>query len=196
MTELLTIFRRKFSFLNTKQWIKEIYTEDSVSEDEAILFGELVEDVVLCIHDNLKHKKFTVVLNKRESSFDINNYILYINISKEIDTIVMELLHELGHIVELQNPSVLNKSLNFLSIKTNKTVEEIDQLLVNKDNVWLEGQFIEPYVGKIYKNKSTEVISMGFQYLYNSINNQMFENKDIQHYKLVYDLLKDGKINE
>lgn len=191
----LKSFIRQYKRLNENNWIKEIYTDEEISTDDCISYGELIENVCLCIPDLLKRKKITVVLDKKNTHFDINNQILYINISKSIENIILELIHELGHVVENQNPDILKKSLNLIETKSGKNIEDIKEALSNKESLWVEGKFIDPYVGKIYKDlKATEVISMGFQYLYK--DEQDFSKRDPHHYSIIYRLLKYGKLTD
>lgn len=194
--ELLKSFIRQYKRLNENNWIKEIYTEEDISTDECITFGELIENICLCIPDSLKKSKITFVLQKsKNTSFDLNNGIIYLNISKKINTVISELFHELGHAIEIQNKEVLDHSLKLLSKKSNKSLKEITDLLGPKNDVWVPGEFIDPYVGKVYKDlMATEVVSMGFQYLYK--NSADFEKKDPHHYSSVYRLLKYGNLDD
>ena len=185
-------FKKTYKQSNKKNWIKEIYTDDSLSEDESLEFGELSEDICLCISDALKKKKFTLVLNKKETSYDYKNNIIYWNISKSKDVIITEFLHELGHVVEHQNPEILNWSLAFVCDRSGKNIDDIKQETSIKNNVWFSGNFIEPYVGKVYKTDATEIISMGFQYLYN--NKEVFKQKDEYHYLMIDFILKNGTL--
>lgn len=109
------------------------------------------------------------------------------------------LLHEFAHSLEGNN-YVLKQAVEFLNRRTAKS-KLLKLKSINKayrsDEVYKNGGFFNPYVGKIYKAnssttrnykglKATEVISMGLQQMYE--NPVRFKIQDREHYELIYNL--------
>jgi hypothetical protein len=77
-----------------------------------------------------------------------------------------QLAHELGHWIENHSNNLWKRAKAFLDKRTaGKKITEYkgrDTELVIKD------KFIEGYIGKIYQDGATEIISMGLEYLFNN----------------------------
>jgi hypothetical protein len=77
-----------------------------------------------------------------------------------------QLAHELGHWIENHSNNLWGRAKNFLEKRTaGKKITEYkgrDTELIIKD------KFIEGYIGKIYQDGATEIISMGLEYLFNN----------------------------
>jgi len=80
--------------------------------------------------------------------------------------------HEWGHRIEYDNPDIQEKRAKFYERRTAGEAEERlkDVTSLNYDDweVTKKDDFIDPYIGKVYRGRasSSEVISMGIQYLY------------------------------
>jgi uncharacterized protein YcfJ len=57
-----------------------------------------------------------------------------------------------------------------------------------KDEVAKDDKFPDKYCGKIYRDKSTELLSMGIQYMYN--DPIKFAREDPEYFDLIHDVLK------
>ncbi len=62
------------------------------------------------------------------------------------------------------------------------------QKLVKADEKAYEDDFLSPYVGKVYQRGSTEIISMGLEWMYK--NPVGFYEKDPDHFDLILRILK------
>lgn len=130
---------------------------------------------------------FVATKGKKERAFasDKKNVIA---ISSDMDKEV--LFHELGHHLEFRNTIAQNAICNFISRRTNgERLASLNSLTgfngYSKDERARKDAFISPYVGKHYKDGSTEGISMGAQYL--SSPDALFSlfERDKEHLELV-----------
>lgn len=106
-------------------------------------------------------------------------------------------IHELGHRFEFVVPGIRDAEREFYERRTRG--EEPVQLRVltgNKrydaDEVSKKDDFVDPYIGKYYGESGFngfEVVSMGFQYAFNSPENLM---KDKDYARLIFGLLAVG----
>ncbi|MCX6379709.1 MAG: hypothetical protein NT023_09585 [Armatimonadetes bacterium] len=101
--------------------------------------------------------------------------------------------HELGHWLEDIDKSVLQKSLVFLRRRTvREPLERLRDLMENQsygeaEMAWKD-KFLSPYVGKDYRGRASEVVSMGVQYLCEFP--EVFAQGDPEHFAFVYDVLR------
>lgn len=77
-------------------------------------------------------------------------------------------IHEYGHHVEFTNPQVKQRANAWLDRRTaGETPQKLSAVTGNKgyrsDEVTTPDKFVSPYIGKRYKDQSTEVISMGLE---------------------------------
>lgn len=103
------------------------------------------------------------------------------------------LIHELGHQIEYSNPSIKQAANDFLERRTaGKEVKTLNELTnstrFEPHEVAKEGGFINPYVGKIYGDKATEVVSMGVEALWRYPS--QFIKDDPEHASLIIDILR------
>ncbi len=52
------------------------------------------------------------------------------------------------------------------------------------------GEFVHPYVGRVYDNNTTEVLSMGTEHLASADRMQQLYEKDPEHLALILGILK------
>jgi len=84
---------------------------------------------------------------------------------------IRTIVHELGHFLENQDITVKYRAIQFLESRTPGNVaQSLRSLTGNRgyrsDEVAKVDKFLSPYMGKIYNSGSTEIISMGLEYLY------------------------------
>ena len=108
----------------------------------------------------------------------------------------VDVVHEMGHAIEDTNPEINRKARAFLEARTRGETAQSLARLTNKqygiDEVSKPDRFPDPYVGKIYDDKgkgiSTEVISMGLEYLYTDA--RRFAQQDPEYFMFMYDTLR------
>jgi SPP1 gp7 family putative phage head morphogenesis protein len=118
-------------------------------------------------------------------------------------------VHEMGHVLEYSNPKAKAAAVSFLK-KRGGQYKPLGGRF-DADEFWLEGEYVDKYVGKVYGHKgskplskkiskaedinneivrSTEVISMGLEYMYRSPD--WFLKNDPEHFNLILDMLLGG----
>lgn len=81
-------------------------------------------------------------------------------------------VHEMGHWLEYTNRNVGASARQFRGIRTADDKGTVSLRLVTQNKGYdkseraLLDKFIEPYMGKVYNDGSTEIVSMGLQYFY------------------------------
>lgn len=123
---------------------------------------------------------------KGRSSYNHDN--LRVTLSKQEMILTDAIIHELGHHLEFEAPGVRIAAQKFFQKRTQgeKTVP------MNKyhrgyrpDEVCKPDKFIDPYVGKLYSDGSTEIISVGLAAYYT--DPAQFAKDDPEHFALIYD---------
>ena len=118
---------------------------------------------------------------------------IYLGIKKTPELQKTSLAHEMGHHIEYNSPEIRRKALEFvLSRATAAEQVSIAEMTGNPgygDEKAYPDDFIHPYVGKVYKQGTTEVISMGLQYF--SSPEEMLElyQADREHFLLIVGIL-------
>jgi hypothetical protein len=96
------------------------------------------------------------------------------------------IFHELGHHIEYGNPNVAKASNEFLQKRRDPNEPDPVNLPgYGKDEEYYKGDFFHPYVGRKYKNGSTEVISMGIQNFADPGDMLILEKKDPEMYRFI-----------
>lgn len=102
--------------------------------------------------------------------------------------------HEFGHHLEHIDLKIKNKCAQFLFSRT-KNERSIPLSKINSayslDEKCKKDHFLDAYVGKIYSNRVTEVLSMGLQFLVQ--NPTGFAKKDPEHFDFVVKILRGEK---
>lgn len=91
------------------------------------------------------------------------------------------IIHEIGHAIEHANGEAIGeKSLSFMRAKTaDQPVEHMGNGYTVSEVATQDG-FMRPYTGKYYYGKSTEILSMGLQALYEDAHS--FARRDKDHF--------------
>ncbi len=96
------------------------------------------------------------------------------------------LFHELGHHVEYNNPDVAKASNEFLQKRRDPNEPDPVNLPgYGKDEEFYKGNFYNPYMGKKYRNGTTEVVSMGIQHFADPGDMAALEKKDPELYRYI-----------
>lgn len=97
--------------------------------------------------------------------------------------------HEAGHHVEFESKDLQmamniwrNQRAYSLQYKSLKELTGIDY---DDDEVALEDKYLDPYVGKVYANDSTEVLSMGIEHFTDAKAMRRLRETDKQHFDLI-----------
>jgi hypothetical protein len=104
------------------------------------------------------------------------------------------LFHEAGHHVEYENNEFLQAANKWRDgrasapglVPLNKLVEGGGY---DDDEVAVPDKFIAPYVGKVYSNNTTEVISMGLEHFATPNQMRQLHEQDKEHFHLILGML-------
>jgi SPP1 gp7 family putative phage head morphogenesis protein len=99
------------------------------------------------------------------------------------------LFHEAGHHVEFESKK-LNQAFNaWMQSRAESNKPEMLSKLTgisgfDDSEVAIKDKFIDPYVGKIYSDRSTEVLSMGLEHFTNVTDMIKLRSRDPEHFNL------------
>lgn len=115
----------------------------------------------------------------------------FINVGKSENKAVI--FHEVGHHLEYSNPDIQASAAQFLQKRSTGQTQTLRKITGDKaykpDEVAIVDNFIDPYVGKIYKSGSTEVISMGLERFSTPEAMKTFRDKDPEHFHYILGVL-------
>lgn len=108
--------------------------------------------------------------------------------------------HEFGHHIEFSNPEIYSSMVEFRNSRATSDQPESMNILSNStfyndDEVALPGNYIDPYVGKVYPElpeggyNSTEVFAIGFQYFSDPQSMRRLYEQDPEYFKLIVGVL-------
>lgn len=105
------------------------------------------------------------------------------------------LWHEYGHHLEYSNPEFARAASEWIKSKaTSDTPQKLRNLIpgsgYGNSEVAYPDKFIDPYVGKYYKNGTTEVVSMGLEHLASPALMQKLYEADPDHFFLILGMLR------
>jgi uncharacterized protein len=102
--------------------------------------------------------------------------------------------HEIGHFLEIENPALQKASTDWILRQATGAPQPLRHLLNDKeykiDEVAYPDHFVHPYIGKIYDDNSTEVISMGMEYFSNPTGMSNLHRLDREHFHFMLGVLK------
>jgi len=105
-----------------------------------------------------------------------------------------DVIHEIGHTIEMNNNEVLQQSHIFYELRTKgQPLEQLRKIDKTRKYEIIEvakrGNFIDPYMGRYYgEGRPTELISMGVEYLYK--DTLEFARKDPEYFTWLLDVLR------
>ena len=139
---------------------------------------------------SMKHPKVTVVPIKGRSGYYAKEQTVGIGLGESSNAVV----HELGHWMEHENSSARREAEDFLSRRTKGT--RTICLARYADGYGLDeyarpDKFVHPYIGKLYPDGTTEVVSMGVEMMY--VDPIGFAIRDPDHFEFTYDVLRGGR---
>lgn len=102
------------------------------------------------------------------------------------------LFHELGHIVEHFDKNAYYANNAFIKTRATGEPKSLKSLIpfsrYQSNEKAYPDDFIDPYVGKVYTDESTEVLSMGIQNFIDPIRLTNFIKEDRKHFELIMGL--------
>lgn len=103
------------------------------------------------------------------------------------------IIHEMGHVIEMTNLGIRHAALRFLAFRAGNTrlirlTDAYPDWGYSADEIAYPDHFPTAYCGKIYEDMSTELISMGMEYLYR--DPMQFMTQDPEYYKFMIDVCK------
>ena len=98
------------------------------------------------------------------------------------------IVHEMGHWLEDMNPNIHKAVMTFYKKRTKG--EGLVRLLdgYGKDELTRRDKFIDVYMGKDYKGKASEILSMGLEEFYK--NPYRLATKDPEYFDLIYNVVR------
>jgi hypothetical protein len=102
--------------------------------------------------------------------------------------------HEAAHHMEFESPKLKQAANDWMRSKaTSNNPKKLSELTgikaYSKDEVALPDKFADPYVGKIYKDGSTEVLSMGIEHFVSAKSMNQLREKDKRHFDFTVGVL-------
>lgn len=103
------------------------------------------------------------------------------------------LWHELGHILEFNNPHLAEGMRAFRDSRATGPAQKLSELV--KDRAYephemaLPGKYINPYVGKVYSDGYTEVLSVGVEHFASPSGLLRLYNEDEDHFHLILGII-------
>lgn len=101
-------------------------------------------------------------------------------------------IHELGHLIEDASPTLHRAALSFLQRRTEgerlQSLRALTGLRYRPNEVARPDKFFNPYVGKDYGGKYSEVISMGVQYMW--LDPVKFAAQDPDYFEFIFRVLR------
>ena len=112
-----------------------------------------------------------------------------INVGNEKEIFRETLFHEMGHHLEFENPALAKSARQFVLDRATGKPEKLSKLTGNDnygdDETAIPDKFIDPYVGKLYDDDSTEVIAMGIEKFSSRVMALELLRKDPDHFFFV-----------
>jgi SPP1 gp7 family putative phage head morphogenesis protein len=161
----------------TKQFIKLDPRYSGPEDQESIFYQKRAREteetldffnrvMVQELRESLPNIQIEELTSRRAYTREGANKI-WLGHDSETDTVI----HEIGHNFEFNHVYMRESAYRHLLERTKGEKEQLLRDLTGNDNYALDevakkDTFFNPYVGKIYPDKSTEITSMALQYLY------------------------------
>lgn len=129
------------------------------------------------------------VENSDRGFADATAKLINIGSSGKITTI----WHEMGHHVEFEDPRIAASAKDWIQSRATGAPQKLNDLTwdgYEEHEIAIPDHFAHPYVGKIYTNASTEVVSMGLERLSSAEAMLEFHASDREHLAFVLGLIR------
>lgn len=105
-----------------------------------------------------------------------------------------DIFHEFAHHIEISDPKKAKLAAQWRDSKSDRSgLHKMKDLTGDKgyrdDEVAVKDKYFDPYVGKVYPNGYTEVISMGIEHFSSPDKMKKLYDKDPDHYHFILGLL-------
>ena len=105
------------------------------------------------------------------------------------------MFHEMGHFIEFEDQRIGLASKEWVQSRATGEPEKLSKItgssLYRDDEVAVPGDFIDPYAGKIYKNETSEVISIGMEAMTDASAMADFYSRDPEHFFFVLGAMRN-----
>ena len=111
-----------------------------------------------------------------------------INIGRERGDRSPTIFHEMGHHLEFSEKGSEKAARTWIESRATGKPRKLSQLTpldYDDDEIAIPDKFIDPYVGKIYEDKSTEVYAMGLQHFVSAKEMETLYRQDPEHFHLI-----------
>jgi hypothetical protein len=103
----------------------------------------------------------------------------------------------MGHTIEFEDRRIAAAAREWRDRRATGKKTKINELVSNgsyrDDEVALPDSFIHPYVGKVYPDGDTEVVSMSIQHFYSPSEALNFYQQDLDHFHFIVGILTASK---
>lgn len=119
----------------------------------------------------------------------------YINVGyySTLDSQMQGLFHEMGHHVEYESKDLQKAVRDWVISRATGDQRPLRELTGDNgyrdDEMAYPDKFVDPYVGKLYEDGYTEVISMGMEHFYRAEDMDFLYSKDPEHFYLILGIL-------
>lgn len=191
----------KVSGTTTAPKIRADYAKGSKAfKDKKDPRGERLEQALDWLNDvvdgDIHNNDNTVIPKAKRGRANYDPQKKTINIDQN-DT-VSTLIHEIGHGIEINNPHILARAVEFRDKrKSSNTPKKMSQLTGNRgyrsDEIAYDDKWKRSYMGKIYRDRNgvdyaTEIITMGLEELYN--NPDDFAQSDPEYFDFIVGIIR------
>jgi len=132
--------------------------------------------------------KPVVLVGNRTSRANASFNVIAMNAKNGVRTHI----HEMGHVYENYKPGVREKAFAFVDSRTagerSVSLRQHTGANYGRGESAKVDKFIDPYVGKTYGRRSTEVISMGFEHMW--ADPVSFAKGDPGHFDLIWNIMR------
>ncbi len=109
------------------------------------------------------------------------------------ERIKMSVWHELGHFIEFENPELAKMAANWVFDRATGAEMPLNlmpgQSIYDDDEMVYPDHFADPYIGKIYSDGTTEVISVGMESFVDEQSMLALFDRDPDHFALMLAVL-------
>lgn len=166
---------------------KKFKNKKNIDEAAMFLMNSVHQNALSNTH-NPGHAAFKVNKARAHSRAFANSTGIHITENDDAATVV----HEMGHILEMQNTQIFKAANEFLEKRTMGEpalpLRFVTGQGYSRDEMAKSDKFPHPYCGKIYASRSTEIISMGCEYMFE--DPEKFHNDDPEYFQFIFDVMQ------
>lgn len=109
------------------------------------------------------------------------------------------LFHEMAHFIEFGDQELARTAKEWVKSRATDEPKQLSKMgnpSYDPDEIAYPDKFLDPYVGKVYENASTEVISMGLEHLAEPWRTRKLFALDPEHFYLTIGTILSGRENQ